>query len=153
MERKPFCGVILNWDYKGEMVDLSMHDCIRKSLTKYQHAIPTRPQNQPYKSTPIQYGAKVQHVVEPDPSAPLTKHQIKHIQDIFGTLLYYRQAVNPTIVTALSSISSRRSKVTEAVLNACHQLIDYLATHTNTFIRYHASGKIIVIYTDASYWS
>ena len=97
----------LNWDYKGQMVDLSMPGYINKVITKYQHTIPQRPQHHPYKYTPIQYGAKFQHVVEPDTSAPLTKDQIKKFQDIFGTLIYYGQAVDPTIFTALSAITSR----------------------------------------------
>ena len=77
----------LDWNYKGEMVDISMPGYISKALTRYQHNYPKRPQYQPYKSTPIQYGAKVQHVVEPDTSAPLTKYQIKNVQDIVSTLI------------------------------------------------------------------
>ena len=135
------------------MFNLSIPGYIIKALTKYQHAIPPRPQHQPYKSTYIQYGAKVQQVIEPYASTPLTKDQIKHFQDIVGTLLYYEQAVIPTIVTALIEISSCQVKGTEAFFKTFHQLLDYLATHTDTDIQYHYSNIILVLDTDASYLS
>ena len=143
----------LDWDYKGQMVDLSMPGYTIKALTNYQHDIPTRPKHHPYKSTPIKYGDKVQHIVEPDTSAPLTKDEIKHFQDIIGTLLYCGQAVNPTIVTALSAISSFQAKGIEAVLNVFHQLLDCVAARTSATIRYHASDMILALDTEASYLS
>ena len=102
---------------------------------------------------PIQYVIKAQHVVEPDTSSPLTKYQIKHVQDIIGTLLYYGRAVNPTIVTALSEIASCHSKGIEALLNIYHQLLDYVTTHPNSAIRYHASETILELENDAYYLS
>ena len=151
MEGKRFCRVISDWDYKGRMVNLSILGYISKALTKYQHAIPTHPQYHPYKSNPTQYGAKVQHVLEPYTSATITKYQIKHFQDIFGTLIYHGRAVKT--VTALSAISSRQAKVTESVFNACQKLLKYVATHPNADILYHTSDMILAQYTDVSYLS
>ena len=102
----------LDWDWKGEMFNLSILEYIIKALTKYQHAIPPRPQHQPYKSTYIQYGAKVQQVIEPYASTPLTKDQIKHFQYIVGTLLYCGKSVEPNIVASLILITSHKSKGT-----------------------------------------
>ena len=44
--------------------------------------------------------------------APLTKYQIKHVQDIVGTLLYCGRSVDPTIVTDLNAIEFRQAKRT-----------------------------------------
>jgi hypothetical protein len=44
----------------------------------------------------------------------------------------------------------RRLKNTQAATN---QLLDYLATHPDAAIRYHASGMILHIHSDASYLS
>ena len=131
------------------MVKLSMPIYIRKSLTKYQHAIPKNPQHQPYKSTPIQYGSKVQYVIEPDTSVPLTKDKTKHVQDIFGTLLYYGQSVDPTIVTALCANAYRQAKCTELVFNTCHQLLEYISTHPNGTIQNCEGDMILALKTDA----
>ena len=35
----------------------------------------------------------------------------------------------------------------------CHQLLDYVATHPNAGIRFHASDMILAVHTDASYLS
>ena len=49
---------------------------------------------------------------------PLSPDKIKHIQQIVGTLLYFSQAVDPTLAAALSTIASQQSNGTKAVLDA-----------------------------------
>jgi hypothetical protein len=114
--------------------------------------ITNSPQHQPYKNAPIQYGAHVQRV-DINTSAPLSPDTIKRIQDIVGTLLYFRRAINPTLLTALSSIAARQANGTTAVTEACQQLFDYIATHPNAGIRYKACDMILAVHTDASYLS
>jgi hypothetical protein len=75
------------------------------------------------------------------------------MQDIVGTLLYYGSAVDPFILPAISAIVSQQSQGTEAVADACHQLLDYVATHPNTGIQYLASNMILVVHTNVSYLS
>jgi hypothetical protein len=147
-----FCGVKLTWDYINRHVTTNMLGYIGDALTKYQHPKPAVPQHSPYKATTIHYGAKVQRVEE-DKSPPLTTDQIKRVQKIVGTLLYYGRAVNSTLLTALSAIAARQSNSTQAVVEACHQLLDYVATHPNAGIRYHACDMILTVHTDASYLS
>ena len=147
-----FCGVKLTWDYINCHVDTHMPGYIPKALTKYQHPHSKTPQHPPYKSTPMQYGTKVKRVEE-DNSPPLTKKEIKRVQDIVGTLLYHRRALDPTLLAALSTIASRQAHSTKALQTACHQLLDYVATHPNAGIHFHASDIILAVHTDASYLS
>jgi hypothetical protein len=114
--------------------------------------MPTVPKNAQYNAAAIQYGAKVQRV-ETDTLAPLSKSEIKPVQDIVGTLLYYARAVDPTLLAALSTIATRQTNGTRAIANACHQLLDYVATHPNAGLRCHACNMILAIHTDASYLS
>jgi len=79
--------------------------------------------------------------------------QIKRDQKIVGTLLYYGRVVDSTLLTTLSAIAARQSNGTQAVTEACHQLLDYVATHPDASIRYHACDMILAIHTDASYLS
>jgi hypothetical protein len=53
-----------------------------------------------------QYGARVQQV-DIDTASPLLPTELKQVQDIVGTLLYYAQAVNPTLLAALSAIAAQ----------------------------------------------
>ena len=120
------------------------------------YKVPTPPTNSattlPLQAKTIHYGAKVQRMEE-DKSPPLTPDQIKCVQKIVGTLLYYGRAVDSTLLTALSAITARQSNGTQAVAEECHQLIDYVATHPDTGIRYHACDMILAVHTDASYLS
>ena len=52
-----------------------------------------------------------------------------NVQEIVGTLLYCSQAVDPTLACALSSIAAKQANGTKSVLDACYQLLDYVATH------------------------
>ena len=150
---KLFCGITLDWNYKMGHVDLSVPGYVGRKLTKYQHPKPTRPQHSPYLAAPVEYGAKVQNPVEKDTSDPLSAEQIKHVQDIVGSFIWYGRACDPTLAAALSAISARQAKGTKNVLAACHHLLDYLATHPDAAIRYRASDMILAFDTDASYLS
>jgi hypothetical protein len=77
--------------------------------------------------------------VTTDTTAPLSKERIKRVQDIIRTLLYYGRAVDPTILPAISTKASQQAQGAEAVANACHQLLDHVATHPNAGICYLAS--------------
>jgi hypothetical protein len=53
----------------------------------------------------------------------------------------------------LNDITTEQTKVNEKTQAATNQLLDYLATHSNATIRYHASGMELRIHSDASYLS
>jgi hypothetical protein len=147
-----FIGITLTWDYVNCFVDLHMPLNIDKAVLKYQHPAPLCPQYVPYKHTPIQYGTNVQRVLT-NSSPPLTPKAVKRVQDIVGTLLYYAQAVDGTLLTALSAIAAQQSKGTKAVTEACMQLLDYVAMHPNAGIRYKTCDIILSVPANASYLS
>ena len=70
-----------------------------------------------------------------------------------GTLLYYGSAVDPTLTIDLSAITSIQSKGTQELLKACNQLLEYVTTHPNGAIHYHASDMIILLDTYDLYLS
>ena len=71
-------------------------------------------------------------------------------QDIVGTLLYYCHAVDPTLACALNLINTKILNGTQAVVEACHQLLDYVVTHPNATMQYMASNIILHAHSDAS---
>jgi hypothetical protein len=91
--------------------------------------------------------------VEVDTTQPLTPKEIRRVKDIVGTLLYYAQAVDPTLLAALSAIAAHQSNGTRAVAHLCQQLLDYVATHPNAGIRYKACNMVLSVHTNASYLS
>ena len=113
---KLFCGITLTWDYTKQTVDLSMPAYIAKVLTKFQHPTPSHPQHLPHKHNPMKYGVQVPL---PTDNAPLfSPIQSKYVQEIVVTLLYYSQAVDPTLACALSSIAAKQANGTTSDLEA-----------------------------------
>jgi hypothetical protein len=148
-----YCGIKLNWNYNNRTLDILMPGYIIKQLQKYKHAIPAKPQHCPYTSQPGQYGSKAQWPLPLDTSPPLMDAGIKHIQWVIGSILYYARAVDLTVLMALSTISSKQAHGTENMIQKTKQLLDYLATHLDGTVQFHASDMILNIHSNASYLS
>jgi hypothetical protein len=88
-----------------------------------------------------------------DETPPLTSQQCLTIQKVTGSVLYYARAVDPTVLMPLNDIAMEQTKANEKRKAATNQLLDYLATHPDATIRYHASDMILHIHRDASYLS
>jgi hypothetical protein len=71
-----YCGIKLKWDYDNQTLDISMPGYIIKQLKKFKHDCPDRPQHCPYAPTPKQYGSKLQRLLPPNTSPPLSKEDI-----------------------------------------------------------------------------
>ena len=109
------------------------------------------PQHCPYALTPKQYGSKSQQPLPPDTSPPLSKEDIRHVQSVIGSILYYARAVDLACLMALSTIASEQAKGTENTMLKTKQLLDYLATHLDATVRFYASYMVMNIHSDASY--
>ena len=148
---KRFCGIHLHWDYLNRTCDLSMPGYVDHALHKFQHPTPKKPQDSPYPAAVKQYGVKVQLTDPIDTSARLPPHEIKRLQQIIGTFLFYGRAVDPTLLTALSELSSAQATATDATERACQQFLDYCASHPDGAICYQASDMILKLHSDSSY--
>eukprot|EP00804_Cyclotella_cryptica_P001552 CCRYP_003759-RA/>CCRYP_003759-RA protein AED:0.38 eAED:0.38 QI:0/0/0/1/0/0.5/2/0/316 len=146
---KLYCGIQLDWDYNLRTLDISMPRYIDNVLQRFQHPIPSSPQNVPYKPFPKKYGTAAQDPLPKDASGPLDSAGQKRIQQIVGALLYYARAVDNTILLSLSAIASEQAHPTQLT----HQPSDYCASHPNAIVRFTASDMILNIHSDASYLS
>jgi endonuclease/exonuclease/phosphatase (EEP) superfamily protein YafD len=75
----------------------------------------------------------------------------KPIEQVVGALLYYARAVEPTLMTDISSLASQQATATEDMDAKLLHLLNYYATHPNAKLRYHASYMILNIHSDAGY--
>ena len=89
----------------------------------------------------------------PDDSPPLEPPEIKRLQTLIGTFLYYARAIDNTMHVALGSLGSAQTKGTKATAKAATKLLNYAATHPDAVIRFTASDMILHIHSDASYLS
>jgi hypothetical protein len=145
-----YLGFKIDWDYTNRHVDISMPDYVPKALLTLRHPPPKVPQHAPHQWTAPVYGAKEQ-LATTDISPLLDKVGIHRVQQISGLFLYYSRGCDPTIIVALNEISNNQASPTEKTKQACNMLLDYLATHPNATIRYHASDMVLAICSDAAY--
>ena len=103
-------------------------------------------------SAPI-YGRSIQYSDPEDSSDILPPSDCNLIQQIVGTFLYYSIALNNTLLVALNDTPLEQSKATEKPSKKITNLLNYLATHPEAVIKYHASGMQLYVNSDASYLS
>jgi hypothetical protein len=145
-------GMTLRWDYNNITSDISMPSYVSNVLSKFQHVAPKHEQHTPSRYFAPVYGAKTQYATK-DETPPLTAKQCLTIQKVTGSVLYYSRTVDPTVLMPLNDIATEQTKATEKTQAATNQLLDYLATHPDATIRYHASDMIFHIHSDDSYLS
>jgi hypothetical protein len=151
-EGKVYSGMYLKWDYKNRTCDISMPGYVANVLIKFQHDTPKHPQHTPSQYVTPVYGSKTQYATQ-DETPPLTEKHCLNIQKVTGSVLYYARAVDTTVLMPLNDIATEKTKATEKMQAATNQLLDYLATHPDVTVRYHASDMILHIHSDASYLS
>jgi hypothetical protein len=151
-EGKVYSGMSLKWDYKNRTCDISIPGYVANVLITFRHDAPKHPQHTPSKYVTPVYGSKTQYATQ-DETPPLTAKQCLNIQTVTGSVFYYARAVDPTVLMPLNDIATKQTKATEKNQAATNQLLDYLATHPESTIRYHASDIILNMHSDASYLS
>jgi hypothetical protein len=115
--------------------------------------LPSKPQHQPYPHNPKQYGSKAQYTEPIDSSPLLNKDEKRFMQEVTGTFLFYARAVDPTMLTALSSLASEQCAPTENTMKKVKQFLDYAASQEDAAITYRKSDMVLAIHSDASYLS
>jgi hypothetical protein len=153
MERQCILRLDIGMGLQNRTVDLSMPGYIKAALHKYQHAAPTRPEHAPHTWNPPVYGAKTQYVEDENNSPALSAKDVNKVQQLMGKFLYYARAVDPTLIMPINVLASEQTKATSDTADKVIKLLNYCNTHPETKIRYHASGMILYIHSDASYLS
>ncbi len=144
-------GLTLDWDYENKQVHVSMPGYVQRALTRFAHPKPTKIQNQPHPHIPPKYGATVQHATEEDNTPQVSAEKKKFIQQVTGTFMYLARAVDPTILTTLSTIASQQAAPTEQTMERTKQLLDYLASQEDAVITYQASPMHLAAHRDVEY--
>jgi hypothetical protein len=145
-------GMTLKWDYKNRTCGISMPGYISNVRSKFQHDTPKHPQHTLSRYITPVYGAKTQYATK-DETPPLTARPCLTIQKVTRSVLYYAQAVDPSVLMPLNDIATEKTKATGKTQAATNQLLDYLATHPDDTIRYYTSDMILHLHSDASYLS
>jgi hypothetical protein len=148
-----YLGLTLDWDYKLRKVHLSMPGYIKKACIRFGHTPLNKPQMQPHPHTLPTYGATIQFAKNIDQTPLATKEQQKYIQQVIGVLLYYRRAVDSTLLVALSSLALAQAAPTEHTLELVKWLLNYASSNPDAILTYKSSDMILAVHSNTSYLS
>ena len=126
--------ITLQWDWKNQTCKLSMPGYVKQALLKFNHVL----QQACYSPSPYQppvYGKK-QQMVYVDKTEPMDKTQIKLLQQVCETFLYYATAVDCTMLHALNDLATRVTDGTQTTVKALQHFLDYCATNPEDTVLY-----------------
>jgi hypothetical protein len=134
-----------------QKVHISMPGYINDALTCFHHERPKQRQNSPYQHIAANYGERSQYAEPEKPGRLLDKVEKTYVQAVTGTLLYYAQAVDSTILMTLNAIATQQAAPTESTIEEIKRLLDYCASQEEAIVRYHASDMKLAVHSNASY--
>ena len=124
---------------------------ILKLLNRIKHPPPKKPVHAPHKWHEPVYGKHRQYGTPEDTSGLLTQTESTHAQSIIGSLLHYARAVDPSMLPGLNEASIYQANPTHNTMKKINTLLDYVYTHPNAVIRFHASDMCLHVDSDAAY--
>ena len=93
-------------------MEISIPDFIDQALHKFKQSLAPKQEDAPHNWNRPRYGAKQQFSDPFDQSPRLPASNIKHVQTVVGTLLYYALAVDNTMIFALGDLASEQTQGT-----------------------------------------
>ena len=104
--------------------------------------------------TPPSYGRTgPQPATQAPHSPPASLTQLKELQVIVGSLLYYARAVDATILPAVCALACEQAAPTLATMVAAERLLGYVAKFPLATLTYFPSDMLLLAHSDASYLS
>ena len=83
-------------------------------------------------------------------STPPTKHTFRKSS---APCFFYARAVDVTLLKAIGTLATQQSKPTETTMEGIVKLLNYVASHPDAELRYHASDMVLWVDSDARYLS
>ena len=94
----------------------------QKALIQFQHIRKGKKQNSPFPYTAPEYRKKQQRT-KIDTTEPMTATEKKSLQGVTGKFLYYRRAVDNTMLHALICLATRVNNGTQQTMKALHHFL------------------------------
>ena len=150
-----YLGYDIQFDDEAHTVSLSMPNYVPKLLERFYPGQTLPGISSPAVYKPPRYGSNkglvFDSVGDDDDSPPLSEMEITRLQEIIGTLLFYARAVDYTILTAVSHLSSKQSHPTQNVLADANRILRYLAAYPQHILVFRACDMQLRAHSDASY--
>jgi len=148
-----YVGITVSHDRVLNRITLSMPGYVEKALERFG-ASDIKGAHSPITYIPPVRGQKVQMVPIPDENDnPLSGAEKTRVQEIVGVFLFYSRAVDSTMLTALSKISTQQSAPTRRTLADTERFLQYARQYPNRETIIWPSKMQLKCQSDASYLS
>ena len=148
-----YVGITIDYNKGKKIMDLSMPGYTKNALTRFGKTN-CKPANSPLLYTPPVYGAKSQTIPADDNTGtPLSKEQLKTVQEVVGVFLYYAWAVDPMLITAVNKIGAKQATSDTAIFKDIERLFQYIVRWGEAKVRIKPSDMQLQLHSDASYLS
>lgn len=134
-------------------MSISIPGYVKKALLRFGINTPTKPQDSPHPFSAPVYGRKEQTMPTIPDEPEISEQDMKFIEQVLGTFLYYGQAEDPTMLLTINVNACAKKHGMKNTLDAVMQFLEYAVSHPDSKITYHATDMILKIHTDASYLS
>ena len=122
------------------------HAWLHQNTTTMARILQTYPpQHSPHPVVPRKYGKITQDTIPHDETPTAVPDCILRVQQFVGIILYYAQAVDMTVLTALTTLGSNQAKATTNTIKSTNHLLDYLSTLSIRYGPQHLLGCIICL--------
>ena len=145
-----YLGLTLKWDYVNRNVSVSIPGYVQAALLKFQIEASTKPQDDLHRWNQTIYGAKNQYA-DTNNADWMAAESTVYVQRVYGLLLYYVIAVHQKMFVFLNTIATSQAHVNTTTMGDIVRLLNYVATHPDATLQYHARDMILQISSDASY--
>ena len=146
-----YVGLALQWEYEKRRVTLSMPGYVKQAIERF--GAPEGPgAMSPMIYEPPKYGQKIQFAQNEEVGVQ-DKQQLKRIQQIVGVFLYYARAIDYSILTAITTISTRQTNINDKLLASVDRMLSYVKRFPDAKVIYEASKMELITHADASYLS
>ena len=132
-------------------VEISMKNYVIKALQKLQYSFPKKHNRHRINGGHQYIGRINKYAPEDDTSRKLEGKEIKRVQSVVGTFLFYARAIENTILPTINEIAAYQASPIEKTNDKITMLLDYLSTYSYAKIRFNKSNIILHIEPDAAY--
>jgi hypothetical protein len=120
---------------------------ITRAFNRFLHPAPTQSDLSPHPWEQSNYSNKTQFTPDIDTSPLLSSADKLHLTEVLRTLLCYARALDVTILTAISELTSELATGTVQTMKKLTQPLNCFATHPKVIIsllyQFHAAGNCI----------
>ena len=145
-----YVGLIINWNYANKQVHLCMPGYVHEALKRFNHKRLKKMQHQPYPHVPPYCGKKSNMLPLPTQGQSWASSN-KNLSKVTGTFLYYARAVNGTMLTTLSALTTEQAKPAATMMQKNKQSPNYAASNSNVMLTYNASNMVLAVHHNASH--